>query len=155
MGLTQEALAHISGLSRSTISALEKRSGANLSIARAEKLLESIGLAMSISPPWAWREEHSTKAPPARSALERAALTASVSYKPGMTARQLEKALVTGIALDAIRPHLHALLDEAPISLLARVVDELHAEKGVEREQVWRQMRHLAQDLHCFRPLWQ
>lgn len=67
----------------------------------------------------------------------------------------LEAALVTGKAApERIRPHLQALLDEAPISLLAKVVDEIHTEKGMERAQVWAQMRRLAHELQCFRLLW-
>jgi transcriptional regulator with XRE-family HTH domain len=154
MGLTQEALARVSGLSRSTINAVEKQSIGNLSIAKAEELLESIGLSMSVtsaSP----RPSAQTKAPASRSALERAAATASVSYGPVLTAKQLESALVSGDAPERIWPHLRVLLDEAPMSLLAKVVEELHSEKGVERAYVWSQMRRLAHELKCFRLVWQ
>ncbi|MBT2301394.1 hypothetical protein J7E70_13080 [Variovorax paradoxus] len=37
-----------------------------------------------------------------------------------MTAKQLEAALVTGEVPQRIRPHLQVLLDEAPVSLLAK-----------------------------------
>ena len=151
MGLTQEALARISGLSRSTINAVETQSIANLSIAKAEGLLESIGLAISVA---GADTPGKKKAPPSRSALERAAATASTSYGPALTVRQLENALLTGTAPDAIGPHLQALLDEAPMSLLAKVVEELHIEKGVERTEIWTRMRHLARELKCFRLVW-
>jgi len=72
-----------------------------------------------------------------------------------MTARKLERALLTADTPGQIRPHLQALLDEAPMSLLAKVVDELYLEKGSVRAQVWSQMRHLAQDLKCFSGVWQ
>lgn len=153
MGLTQEALASVSGLSRSTINAVEKQSIGNLSIAKAEELLESIGLSMSVtsaSP----RPSAQTKAPTSRSALERAAATASVSYGPVLTSKQLEGALLSGDAPEHIWPHLRALLDEAPMSLLAKVVEELHSEKGVERALLWSQMRRLAHELKCFRLVW-
>jgi transcriptional regulator with XRE-family HTH domain len=153
MGLTQETLAHISGLSRSTINAVEKQSIGNLSITRAEELLDSIGLSMHVNS--ATRSPAHKQSRPNRSALDRAAATASVSYRTAMTAGQLERALLTGDAPNQIRPHLQALLDEAPMSLLAKVVDELHLEKGIVRAQVWGQMRRLAQDLQCFRRVWQ
>lgn len=153
MGLTQETLAHISGLSRSTINAVEKQSIGNLSITRAEELLDSIGLSMHVNS--ATPSPAHKQSLPNRSALDRAAATASVSYRSAMTAGQLERALLTGDAPDQIRPHLQALLDEAPMSLLAKVVDELHLEKGIVRAQVWSQMRRLAQDLQCFRRVWQ
>ncbi|MDP9606191.1 UNVERIFIED_ORG: transcriptional regulator with XRE-family HTH domain [Variovorax paradoxus] len=156
MGLTQDTLARISGLSRSTVNAVEKQSIGNLSISKAVALLESIGLSMSVTTTGATHASSShRKVAPARSALERAAATAGVSYKPAMTARQLETALVTDDAPLRIRPHLQVLLDEAPVSLLAKVVDEIHAEKGMAKARVWDRMRHLAHELQCFRPMWQ
>jgi transcriptional regulator with XRE-family HTH domain len=155
MGLTQEALARVSGLSRSTINAVERQSIGNLSISKAEALLESIGLSIKVGTSGTTRASIAKKALPTRSALERAASTASVSYQPVMSAKQLERALLTGIAPEPIRPHLQVLLDEAPMSLLAKVVDELHADKGVERSHVWSQMRRLAHELQCFRAVWQ
>lgn len=155
MGLTQDLLARISGLSRSTVNAVEKQSVGNLSISKAVALLESIGLSMSVvTSDTAGVPLHKKVAPP-RSALERAASTASVSYTPVMTAEQLETALVKGEASPQIRPHLQALLDEAPVSLLAKVVDQLHAERGTPKAQVWERMRQLAHELQCFRLLWQ
>ena len=151
MGLTQEALARISGLSRSTINGVETQSVANLSITKAEGLLESIGLSISVA---GADTPGNGKSPPSRSALERAAATASTSYGPMLTANQLETALLTGAAPDNIRPPLQALPDDAPMSLLAKVVEELHIEKGVERTAVWTRMRHLARELKCFRLVW-
>jgi transcriptional regulator with XRE-family HTH domain len=153
MGLTQQTLAYISGLSSSTISALEKQSIANLSITRAEELLDAIGLSLRVNS--ATPSPAHKRPRPNRSALDRAAATASVSYRTEMTAGQLERALLTGDAPDQIRPHLQALLDEAPMSLLANVLDELHLKKRIVRAQAWSQMRRLAQDLQCFRRVWQ
>jgi transcriptional regulator with XRE-family HTH domain len=152
MGLTQEALARVSGLSRSTINAVERKSIGTLSIAKAEELLEAIGLSMSVTS--ASTRPSAAKAPASRSALERAAATASVSYESALTAKQLESALLSGEAPEPIWPHLRALLDEAPMSLLAKVVEEIHSEKGVERADVWSQMRRLAHKLKCFRVVW-
>lgn len=155
MGLTQDLLARISGLSRSTVSAVEKQSIGNLSIAKAVALLESIGLSMNVTLNIATGSPAHTSPLPVRSALERAAATASVSYGQAMSAKQLEAALLTGDVPQRIRPHLRAMLDEAPVSLLAKVVDEIHIEKAVPRTQVWSQMRTLAHELQCYRLLWQ
>lgn len=51
-------------------------------------------------------------------------------------------------------PHVHTLLEEAPVSLLAKVVEQLHAEAGVAREEVWASMRSLARELQGMRALW-
>ena len=155
MGLTQDLLARISGLSRSTVSAVEKQSIDNLSVTKAVALLESIGLSMNVavnsSPVPPTRKD----SPSSRSALERAAATASVSFGNAMSAKQLEAALLGGKAPQQIRPHLQVMLDEAPVSLLAKVVDQIHTEKAIPRAQVWNQMRNLAHELKCYRLLWQ
>jgi len=49
---------------------------------------------------------------------------------------------------------VHTLLEEAPVSLLAAVVEELHEELGVDRTQVWKKMRTLAHQFKSSRELW-
>ncbi|SOE06403.1 transcriptional regulator, XRE family [Variovorax sp. YR752] len=157
MGLTQDLLARISGLSRSTVNAVERQSISNLSIAKAVALLESIGLSMNVTVNRSAMSPFRKSAPLSRSALERAAATAtaSVSFEHAMNAKQLEVALLTGEAPQRIRSHLQVMLDEAPVSLLAKVVDQIHIEKAMPRAQVWNQMRNLAHELQCYRLLWQ
>lgn len=150
MSLTQEALAQICGLPLSTVVAVEEHSIDNLSLAETQKLLEPIGLAMSAL--IASSKGHGRG--PVRTALERAAATASTSYRTALSAQQLEAALQAGSAPTTIAPHLAALLDEAPMSLLAKVVEELHIGHGLERAHVWSQMRRIARELQCFRQVW-
>lgn len=154
MGLTQDLLARLSGLSRSTVNAVENQSIGNLSIVKAVALLESIGLSMNVNVNAAGPSSRKN-VPPSRSAVERAAAMASVSYGQPMTAEQLEVALLTGEASPRIRPHLRVMLDETPVSLLAKVVDQIHAEKSMPRAQIWNRMRNLARELQCYRLLWQ
>jgi hypothetical protein len=47
------------------------------------------------------------------------------------------------------------LLDDAPASLLAAVVETLHSEKGVPRVEVWSSIRRLAKQVKSRRDLWQ
>lgn len=153
MGLTQMALAALSGLSRATVNQLEKGTIKDLSLSRAARLLEVLGLSMAIATPRpSSRPAHVQKK---SSALDIAARTASVSYKTTVSATQLRKALMSSTppSLELV-PHLYALLDEAPVSLLASVVEQLHQEKGVERAQVWKRMRELAHHLKSPRELW-
>lgn len=152
MGLTQGTLAKRSGLSRATVNQVENGTIQDLSINRAAKLLAALGLSMTISPP---RLNRGGPAIQKRDALEIAALTASVSYRSTMTADQLRDALATGVVTGNFVPHVNALLEEAPISLLASVVEQLHLECGLERPQVWRQMREMARHLKSNRELWQ
>lgn len=124
MGLSQQALARLAGLSRATIVALEGGTIKNLSITRTAMVLEVLGLELSVGPahprleprPWA-------STPP----LELAARTASTSYKGRPTAAALGEVLRSGEPLAGFEAHVRALLDEAPVALLARVVEQVHA----------------------------
>ena len=151
MGLTQTALAGLSGLSRATINQLENGTLQDLSLRRVARLLDVLGLSVQVTAPRA--KSHPPRATQ-RSALDLAAGTASVSYRTAMTAGQLREVFRSKLTPDELRPHLSTLLDEAPVSLLAWAVEELHAALEVERAQIWKQMRDLARQLKTSRPLW-
>ena len=150
IGLTQQGLARLSGVSRATINAMETAAIHNLSINKAVAVLDALGLSLEIGP----NDKPRSKAPPPRSPLERAASTANVSFGPSLTSQQLRNALLKGEAPLQIRPHLHVLLDEAPTSLLGKVVDQLHNETGIERRAAWAHMRSLARTLKSYRSIW-
>lgn len=152
MGLTQAALATLSGLSRQTINQVEQGTVKDLSLNRAEKLAAVLGLGVYVQQPHAKpRVTRST----GMSALTRAARTASVSYRTTLEPSRLQKMLVEGtVPLDQA-PHLHALLDDAPVSLLASVVDELHEATGVDRKVVWSSLRDVAHRVKSTRDIWQ
>ena len=153
MGLTQLTLAMLSGLSRATVNQLEKGTIKDLSLTRAARLLDVLGLSMAIAPlrprP-ASRDRDKEKS----TALDLAARTASVSYRASISAAQLREALTSGALAPAYQPHVYALLDEAPVSLLASVAEQLHRDAGVERAHVWKQMRVLAHQLKSSRAIW-
>ena len=151
MGLTQMALATLSGLSRATVNQVEKGTIKDLSLTRAARLLEVLGLSMSIAIP---RPERRAAKKEKSSALDIAARTASVSYRTSIGAAQLLDALITGEVPPAFAPHVYAVLDEAPVSLLAAVVEQLHQEEALPRAQGWRQLRELAHRLKSRREIW-
>ena len=151
MGLTQTALAKLSGLSRATVNQVENGTIHDLSLTRAAKLLDNLGLSLAVTAPRPKRHSQTT---PKRSALDIAARTASVSYRVAITADQLREVFTTDCLSTDLMPHVYTLLEEAPVSLLASVVEELHLEKGVERTQVWNKMRELARRLKSSRELW-
>jgi transcriptional regulator with XRE-family HTH domain len=151
MGLTQTALSKLSGLSRATINQLENCTINDLSLTRVAKLLGTLGLSVTVSAPRTKSHPHpNTKS----SALDIAARTSSVSYRVAITADQLREFFTTDSMPTAWSPHVYTLLEEAPVSLLASVVEELHAERGIERSQVWTRMRALARQLKSSRALW-
>lgn len=151
MGLTQTALAKLSGLSRATVNQVENGTIHDLSLTRAAKLLGNLGLSLAVTAP---RRKSHSQTTPKRSALEIAARTASVSYRVSVTADQLREVFTTDCLSTDLMPHVYTLLEEAPVSLLASVVEELHLEKGVERTQFWKKMRELARRLKSSRELW-
>lgn len=153
MGLTQEALARLSGLSRTTVVQMERGRVRDLSLQRASRLASVLGLSVQVAGLPA--PSHSKQSHRMRNALGLAAKSASVSFREQMSATQLRRALVEGTCPRNLEPHLHALLDEAPVSLLADVVEQLHHENGQPREQVWKTMRRLAGQLQGSRDLWQ
>lgn len=145
MGLTQAALARLSGLSRATVNQLEAASLQDLSLQRVSRLLGVLGLSVTVAP-----QPTVGKTP----ALELAARSASVSYRQPLTAAALRAALLQGRVPPAFQPHLATLLDEATPALLAAVVEQLHAQEGVPRAEVWARMRELARDFKSARGLW-
>lgn len=149
IGLTQAEVAVLSGLSRATINQLEQGSSTtDLSLNRAVRLLEALGLGLDFV---SQQPAGAGKSP----ALEIAARTASVSYRTSIQADQLRRILKAGEVPAAFLPHLNVLLDEAPVSLLAQVVEQLHVEDGLERAKLWQQMRGLARRMNSRRGLWQ
>ena len=151
MGLTQMTLAKLSGLSRATVNQVEKGKIKDLSLTRAAKLLEVLGLAVTITAPRPKVRQAETRKSPA---LDLAARMASVSYETLMNGAQLRRALITGAIPKNFLSHVYVLLDEAPVSLLAALVEQLHLEDGIERAQAWKQMRELAYELKSSRELW-
>jgi transcriptional regulator with XRE-family HTH domain len=152
MGLSQAALARISGLSRSTVNSLENGSIKDLSVNRAHKLLEVIGLSLHIP------EVHprARRSSPTRSpALDIAARVANVSYKSQVTSGQIRKALLKADVPSAAFANVRALLEEAPVSMLASLVEQLHAESKASRADIWKNMRILAQRMQIQRDIFE
>ena len=118
-------------------------------------MLESIGLSLQVVTNSSRRTSGQRSAPPPRSALELAAATASVSYKGHLSGEQLQHILLGQEAPHQDTwPYLAALLGEGPMSLLARVVDEMNSSTGLGRAAVWSRMGELARHLNCGRAIW-
>lgn len=149
MGLTQAHVALMSGLSRQTINQLETGAAPDLGLNKAERLASSLGLSLHVD---------TNRAAPLRqrmSPLARAAATANVSYKRLIKPAQLEKILESGKLPAQYIPHLSVLLDEAPVTLLASVAEQIHTEGKVStRSSVWTAYRKLANQVMSKRDLW-
>lgn len=149
IGLTQSQVAELSGLSRQTVSQLETGSAPDLGINKVDKLASALGLSL--------RLEVNTSAPRRRAKvapLKRAAQSGNVSYKSELTAARLKKILVHGKAPSHLEPHVHAILDDAPVSLLASLADQVHKEANLTTTQVWSNYKRLAGQVKSKRQLW-
>jgi transcriptional regulator with XRE-family HTH domain len=145
IGLSQEALARMSGLSRTTIVNLENGALNNLASTRIEALANSLGFAVGLLGP-----------DPARNggAIAAAARVASVPYRKQLPTDVLRDALIHGIVPPGYIPQMRTLLQEAPVATLAGVAEELEHDSKVPRPATWARMRALAGVLKCERPIW-
>jgi transcriptional regulator with XRE-family HTH domain len=144
-GWSQQQLAAAVQLSRATINELESGRLKDLSANRVERLANELGFAIGLV---------RTRRPKGSSALEAAARTASVSYASQLPPGVLLEALSEGTVAPDFVPHLRTLLQEAPVALLADVVDDLQESHGIDRAGTWKRMRGLATVLKCDRTLW-
>lgn len=149
MGFTQAALAKRCGLSRQTINQLEAGSIADLSVQRVQRVADTLGLTLQVAGIGLRSRTH----PPRMSALHKAAQTASVSFREPITPVRLRHAITKGADAQAM-PYLLALLDDAPVALLAALAEELGRDAD-GATAVWKTYRTLAAQVHSRRDLWQ
>lgn len=150
IGLSQTALARLSGLSRATISQVEGGTINDLSFSRTAAMLNVLGLGLTITPAHPRLRVKDGDYDP----IAVAARSASTSYARLLPPEALVEVLRTGRMLRDFEPHIAALLDEAPLALLAKVVEQIHTDWTMPREQIWATMRKLATQSMTTRPIW-
>lgn len=151
MGLTQARVAELCGLLPTTVEQLENGSIEKLDWAVAIRITAQLGLNIHISNPRPTRRQMDR----VKSALDAAAITASVSYRNSIKAEDLRAAFLTATTPPDYAPHVHTFLDEAPVSQIAGVVEQLHHENNVSRINMWENMRKMAAAAHLLREIWQ
>ncbi|HVO46602.1 MAG TPA: helix-turn-helix transcriptional regulator [Steroidobacteraceae bacterium] len=114
-GLTQGQLAAAARITRTTLNQLESGLVKDLGIRKVQAVLEALGLALAVDRP-------AKKSP---NYLRLASTAASVSFKTAITERELLHALLTGKVPSNRRPHIRALLDEAPRALLNGLIRQV------------------------------
>jgi transcriptional regulator with XRE-family HTH domain len=149
MGLSQAQVAALSGLSRQTVNQIEAGVAPDLGLNKAERLAGVLGLGLRVD---AGRPE--LKRPPKMTPLTKAAATASVSYRTRLPRPALKRILASAELPEKYIPHVHALLDDAPVSLLGAVAEQLYEEARLSREAVWKNYRSLARQVKSRRDIW-
>lgn len=144
LGLTQEQLARLSELSRTTINQMENGTLVDLGYAKLSHLLAVLGLDLQARP--ATGLEH---------ALVVAARTASTSYKKPLAPETLAEMLASGDAPDEYRPHLMTLLDETPLPVVLKAIQEtVQRSPAATPRKVMQHMAKWAEELHSYRAVW-
>lgn len=143
LGLSQDRLAKLAGLSRATINQLETGALVDLGVIKLACLLELVGLTF---------EAHARTTP--HRGLLMASRTASVSYKTQLDAGQLAKALATGEVPPGLLPHVAAFLDEAPLPLVVSAVEETTKRGRVPPKRIWQHVVRWASEIDSPRRVW-
>lgn len=115
-GLTQAQLAQAAGLSRTTLNQLENGLFPDLGVKKVQSILDRLGLDLAVEPAQKSRRPDF---------IQMACTTASVSFRESMAPDELVHALLSGKVPRNRRPHLRALLEEAPRPLLEALLEEV------------------------------
>jgi transcriptional regulator with XRE-family HTH domain len=137
------------GLSRQTVNQIEAGVAPDLGLNKAERLAGVLGLGLHVD-----AGRPGLKRPPKMTPLTKAAATASVSYRTRLARPALKRILASAELPEKYIPHLHALLDDAPVSLLGAVAEQLHDEAHLSREAIWSNYRSLARQVKSRRDIW-
>lgn len=143
LGLSQQRLARLSGLSRATINQLENGSLVDLGVRKLANLLDLLGQQLDTRARTA--PEHG---------LRMASRTASVSYRRRLDAAQLARALATGDLPGDFIAHVSTFIDEAPLPLVVCAVEEAARIRGVPPKRIWQHLTRWAHEFRSPRPAW-
>ena len=144
LGLSQQRLARLAGLSRTTINLLETGRLTDLGIAKVTEVLELLGLVLDAHQP-----DHSHV-----NAIRMASKTASVSYKESLTPNELILALATGEIPSSRAAHFSTLMDEAPLNLIVSAVEIAAIKTTVPTKQIWKHISQWIRDFQSPRKCW-
>ena len=144
LGLSQQRLAQMAGLSRTTINLLEAGKLSDLGIAKVNELLELIGLTL---------QAEANKEPHVNAALM-ASRTASVSYRDPLTVEELVEALATGKIPPGRDAHVATLIDEAPLGLMISTVEMAAEQSSIPPKHIWKHVSEWARTFGSTRKAW-
>ncbi len=144
LGLSQQRLARMAGLSHTTINLLETGKFIDLGIAEVNELLDLVGLSLNAE---------ACQAPRANAMLM-ASRAASVSYRDPLTPGELLTALSTGDIPAGRDAHVATLIDEAPLSLVVSSVELVAQRSEIPPKQIWKNISAWARTCRSTRKAW-
>ena len=138
--LSVPQLAKLSGIDAGTLEQFEAGTLEDMSWNEAQALLRVVGVNLS-------------NCRKSGSALQRCAITASVSYREPLTPELLRQALTSGTIPEGFESHIVVLLDETPPAMVVAAVEEA-AQQRDELPRIWRALARWSDALHCYRKIW-
>lgn len=141
LGLSQQRLASLARLSRATINQLERGTLKDLGVAKLIALAGLLGIDISAQPK-----------PVKANGLLMAAVTSGVSYRRQLDEDVLARALGSGEIPPGFRAQVGALLEEAPLEILVKAVEESAQREGVPAKKIWEHVFDWARELQVMRP---
>lgn len=144
LGISQERLAKLSDLSRSTIHHLEHGTLHEIGAAKLFKLLSLLDIRLKT-------ENEVTQS----HVLEMASRSASVSYKTTISPQELAEFLTTGEINSNKIAHITTLIDELPLPLIALLVKETSKKYDVPPKKIWNHIYSWAVQTKSPRTAWQ
>jgi len=143
LGLLQEQVANLVGLSRVTVNQLENGTLKDLGYAKLNAVLDVLGIDLAAK-----------EASGLSNGLAIAAKSASTSYRAVLTAGDLANVLRTGNVPVQFQPHIMAFLEEAPLPVMVKAVTEA-ASQDTPSSKIMKNLQGLAKEWHVCREIWQ
>ena len=81
-------------------------------------------------------------------------MSANVSYKGHLTERLLTDALATGRIPAGYESQISVILDEVPVPVVVKAVEEASRSSGIPLRQIWKNLAAWSKDLHLYREVW-
>jgi len=146
LGLTQERLARMAGLSRRTIQSLESGTLDDLGFGRISRITSLLGIPLATS----------TEGRAQKRGLWSAAKNASVSYRGELSEDMLEHILATTEVPEGFEAHIGHFLDESPLDYVVMAVEEAAQIERCKPVDIWANIAKLAEQFAINRQaLWQ
>lgn len=143
LGLSQEQLARMAGLSRATVNQLERGVLKDLGAAKLIALTGLVGITLSAS-----------SGNPRGNGLRMASVTAGVSHRRELPPQVLARALRSGLIPAGYEAQVASLIDEAPLEILVKAVEESARGAALPAKKIWAHLYRWARDFKSPRPAW-
>jgi len=140
-GLTQEALAKVSHVSRVTLVNLERGKGRDIGAVKLSEIAENVGISLFASGVNV-------------NFIKMTLSNVNTSYKNVMSETDLEKFMLSGVVPTGLEGQVLHLIDETPVSLVTSTVKQIAAKKNVKPKQIWKNLSKVAAEIRSPNPFW-